>query len=164
MDDLTVRTGRVVDGKFYTDSVADQAVRDACAKGSSQVAPQSPESAMEAGGLRIEAVLWTTGAAEGFVLLAAQELDHTLEPGEVRSGLETAACDCGAVETSFLSVGGDRPCETCGVSKAPEVSDGCFSCGSVLQTRPRKAGMMMSSGASSPGLGISQGVGGEGPG
>ena len=60
----------------------------------------------------VEAVpgLWTTGAAEGFVLLAAQELDHTLEPGdvvaEVRSGLvETAACDCGAVETNFLSVG-----------------------------------------------------------
>ena len=58
----------------------------------------------------VEAVpgLWTTGAAEGFVLLAAQELDHTLEPGdvvaEVRSGLvETAACDCGAVETNFLS-------------------------------------------------------------
>ena len=86
----------------------------------------------------VEAVpgLWTTGAAEGFVLLAAQELHHTLEPGdvvaEVRSGLvETAACDCGAVETSFLSVGEDGPCETCGVSKAPEVSDGCFSCGSV---------------------------------
>ena len=44
-----------------------------------------------------------TEDAEGFVLLAAQELDHTLEPGdvvaEVRSGLvETAACDCGAVE------------------------------------------------------------------
>ena len=58
----------------------------------------------------VEAVpgLWTTGAAEGFVLLAAQELDHTLDPGdvvaEVRSGLvETAACDCGAVETSFFS-------------------------------------------------------------
>ena len=31
VDDLTVRTGRVVDGKFYTDSVADQAVREACA-------------------------------------------------------------------------------------------------------------------------------------
>ena len=58
----------------------------------------------------VEAVpgLWTTGAAEGFVLLAAQELDYTLEPGdvvaEVRSGLvETAACDCGVVETTFLS-------------------------------------------------------------
>ena len=34
MDDLTVRTGRAVDGKFYTDSVADQAVREACARGS----------------------------------------------------------------------------------------------------------------------------------
>ena len=45
--------------------------------------------------------------------------------------METAACDCGAVETSFLSVGEDGPCETCGVSKTPEVSDGCFSCGSV---------------------------------
>ena len=34
----------------------------------------------------VEAVpaLWTTGAAEGFVLLAAQELDHTLEPGDSR--------------------------------------------------------------------------------
>ena len=89
----------------------------------------------------VEAVpgLWTTGAAEGFVLLAAQELDHTLEPGdvvaEVRSGLvETAACDCGAVETSFLSVGEDGPCETCGVAKAPEFSESCFSCGSVERT------------------------------
>ena len=52
MDDLTVRTGRVVDGKFYTDSAADQAVREACAKGSSQAAPQSPESAMEALGFK----------------------------------------------------------------------------------------------------------------
>ena len=48
VDDLTVRTGRVVDGKFYTDAVADQAVRDACAKGSSQATPQSPESAFQA--------------------------------------------------------------------------------------------------------------------
>ena len=87
----------------------------------------------------VEAVpgLWTTGAAEGFVLLAAQELDHTLEPGdvvaEVRSGLvETAACDCGAVETTFLSLGEDGPCETCGVAKAPE-----FSCGSGERTAVR---------------------------
>ena len=89
---------------------------------------------------------WTgpaaSGAAEGFVLLAAQELDHTLEPGdvvaEVRSGLvETAACDCGAVETNFLSVGEDGPCETCGVAKAPESSDGCFSCGSFERTAVR---------------------------
>ena len=92
----------------------------------------------------VEAVpgLWTTGAAEGFVLLAAQELDHTLEPGdvvaEVRSGLvETAACDCGAVETNFLSVGEEGPCETCGVAKAPEFSDGCFSCGSFERTAVR---------------------------
>ena len=92
----------------------------------------------------VEAVpgLWTTGAAEGFVLLPAQELDHTLEPGdvvaEVRSGLvETAACDCGAVETCFLSVGEDGPCETCGVAKVPEFADGCFSCGSVEQTAVR---------------------------
>ena len=83
----------------------------------------------------VEAVpgLWTTGAAEGFVLL---------EPGdvvaEIRSGLvETAACDCGAVETNFLSVGEEGPCETCGVAKAPEFSDGCFSCGSVEQTAVR---------------------------
>ena len=89
----------------------------------------------------VEAVpgLWTTGAAEGFVLLAAQELDHTLEPGdvvaEVRSGLvETAAC---AVETTLLSVGEDGPCETCGVAKAPEFSDGCFSCGSGERTAVR---------------------------
>ena len=86
--------------------------------------------------------LWTTGAAEGFVLLAAQELDHTLEPGdvvaEVRSGLvETAACDCGAVETNFFSVGEEGPCETCGVAKAPESSDGCFSCGSGDRTAVR---------------------------
>ena len=49
----------------------------------------------------VEAVpgLWTTGAAEGFVLLAGL--------------VETAACDCGAVETNFLSVGEEGPCETC---------------------------------------------------
>ena len=34
------------------DSAADQAVREACAKGSSQAAPQSPESAMEALGFK----------------------------------------------------------------------------------------------------------------
>ena len=92
----------------------------------------------------VEAVpgLWTTGAAEGFVLLAAQELDYTLEPGdvvaEVRSGLvETAACDCGAVETTFLLFEEDGPCETCGVAKAPELSEGCFSCGSSERTAVR---------------------------
>ena len=42
VDDLTVRTGRVVDGKFYTDSAADQAVREACAKGSSQGGSSEP--------------------------------------------------------------------------------------------------------------------------
>ena len=55
------------------------------------------------------------------MLLAAQETDHTLEPGdvvaEVRAGLvETAACECGAVETVFTSGGEDQVCETCGVS------------------------------------------------
>ena len=92
----------------------------------------------------VEAVpgLWTTGAAEGFVLLAAQELDHTLEPGdvvaEVRSGLvETAACDCGAVETNFFSAGEDALCESCGVFRASEVSDGCFSCGSAERAAVR---------------------------
>ena len=91
----------------------------------------------------VEAVpgLWTTGAGEGFVLLAAQELDYTLEPGDVvgvRSGLvETAACDCGAVETTFLSPKDEGPCETCGVAKAPELSDGCFSCGSSERTAVR---------------------------
>ena len=69
----------------------------------------------------IEAVpgLWTTGAAEGFVLLAAQEVDHTLEPGdvvaEVRSGLvETAACDCGAVESvDRAAVRSYQGCSSC---------------------------------------------------
>ena len=51
--------------------------------------------------------------------------------------METAACDCGAVETSFLSVGEDGPCETCGVAKAPEFSDSCFSCGSAQRTAVR---------------------------
>ena len=50
MDDLTVRTGRVVDGKFYTDSVADQ-VRQS----SSQVTPQSPESANGGVGFQAQA-------------------------------------------------------------------------------------------------------------
>ena len=89
----------------------------------------------------VEAVpgLWTTGAAEGFVLLAAQELDYTLEPGdvvaEVRSGLvETAACDCGAVETTFLSPKEEGPCETCGT--AVRSYQGCGSCS---RTRGRRS-------------------------
>ena len=52
MDALTVRTGRVVDGKFYTDAAADRAVREACARGTSQATPQSAESAMEALGFK----------------------------------------------------------------------------------------------------------------
>ena len=74
----------------------------------------------------VEAVpgLWTTGAAEGFVLLAAQELDHTLEPGdvvaEVRSGLvETAACDCGAVETRGRALRSLRVASPAGLSSGP---------------------------------------------
>ena len=51
--------------------------------------------------------------------------------------METAACDCGAVETTFLSPGEGGPCETCGVAKAPEFSEGCFSCGSGERTAVR---------------------------
>ena len=52
MDDLTVRTGRVVDGKLNSTRTRWRTIRDACAKGSSQAAPQSPESAMEALGFK----------------------------------------------------------------------------------------------------------------
>ena len=51
--------------------------------------------------------------------------------------VETAACDCGAVETSFLSAGEEGPCETCGVAKASEVPDTCFSCESAERTAVR---------------------------
>ena len=51
VDDLTVRSGRVIDGRFYTDSEAEQAIRDACSKGS-VAAPQSAGAALEALGVR----------------------------------------------------------------------------------------------------------------
>ena len=51
IDDLTVRSGRVIDGRFYTDSEAEQAIRDACSKGS-VAAPQSAGAALEALGVR----------------------------------------------------------------------------------------------------------------
>ena len=51
VDDLTVRSGRVIDGRFYTDSEADQAIRDACSKGS-VATPQSAGAALEALGVR----------------------------------------------------------------------------------------------------------------
>ena len=79
VDDLTVRTGRVVDGKFYTDAVADQAVRDACAKGSAQVAPQSPESAMEALGFKPKPPAHDE---------ARSDTNHPTRPGTFR-GLES---------------------------------------------------------------------------
>ena len=51
VDDLTVRTGRVIDGRFFTDAQAEGAVREACAKGV-VAAPQSASSALEALGVR----------------------------------------------------------------------------------------------------------------
>ena len=51
VDDLTVRNGRVIDGRFYTDSEAEQAIRDACSKGS-VATPQSAGAALEALGVR----------------------------------------------------------------------------------------------------------------
>ena len=51
VDDLTVRSGRVIDGRFYTDNEADQAIRDACSKGS-VATPQSAGAALEALGVR----------------------------------------------------------------------------------------------------------------
>ena len=51
VDDLTVRSGRVIDGRFYTDNEADQAIRDACSKGS-VTTPQSAGAALEALGVR----------------------------------------------------------------------------------------------------------------
>ena len=51
VDDLTVRSGRVRDGRFYTDSEAEQAIRDACSKGS-VAAPQPAGAALEALGVR----------------------------------------------------------------------------------------------------------------
>ena len=50
VDDLTVRAGRVIDGRFFTDAQAEAAVREACAKGA-VAAPQSATSALEALGV-----------------------------------------------------------------------------------------------------------------
>ena len=74
----------------------------------------------------------SSGRAGGSVL-RRRLVDRSRLPCGLRR-VETAACDCGAVETCFLSVGEDGPCETCGVANAPEFSDGCFSCGSVERT------------------------------
>ena len=51
VDDLTVRSGRVIDDRFYTDSEADQAIRGACSKGS-VATPQAAGAALEALGVR----------------------------------------------------------------------------------------------------------------
>ena len=50
VDDLTVRTGRVIDGCFMTDAEAEREIRQACAKGALAV-PQGAGSALEALGV-----------------------------------------------------------------------------------------------------------------
>ena len=50
VDDLTVRTGRVIDGRFMTDAEAEREIRQACAKGALAV-PQGAGSALEALGV-----------------------------------------------------------------------------------------------------------------
>ena len=84
----------------------------------------------------VEAVpgLWTTGAVGGV-------RSPRFKRSTTRSSLATWSLRSGqvwwrprpatAARTSFLSVGEGGLCETCGVSKVPEFSDGCFSCGSV---------------------------------
>ena len=47
VDDLTVRAGRVVDGRFLTDAQAEAETRSACKKGA-LASPQSPGSALKA--------------------------------------------------------------------------------------------------------------------
>ena len=47
MDDLTVRSGRVVDGVAYRDCEYDQELREACRR-VPQVPPQAPHEALEA--------------------------------------------------------------------------------------------------------------------
>ena len=92
----------------------------------------------------VEAVpgLWPTGEGKGFVLLAAQECDHSLQPGEVvaevRSGLVcTAACGCGAIETVFESEPSPQACADCGVAVASVDHDPCFACGSASRAAAR---------------------------
>ena len=92
----------------------------------------------------VEAVpgLWPTGEGKGFVLLAAQECDHSLQPGEVvaevRSGLvSTAACGCGAIETVFESEPSPQTCADCGVAVASVDHDPCFACGSASRAAAR---------------------------
>ena len=50
VDDLTVRTGRVIDGRFMTDVEAEREIRQACAKGALAVI-QGAGSALEALGV-----------------------------------------------------------------------------------------------------------------
>ena len=51
VDDLTVRTGRVVDGRFLTDEEAEKEIREAC-QGAAVEAPQTASSALEALGVK----------------------------------------------------------------------------------------------------------------
>ena len=83
----------------------------------------------------VEAIpgLWQTGARKGFVLLAATEEDASIHPGdvvaEVRAGLvETAACECGAVETVFRTEPQTNSCESRGISKLAKHEESCFAC------------------------------------
>ena len=61
VDDLTVRTGRVIDGRFLTDAEAEREIRQACAKGALAV-HQSAGSALEA--LGVNTNLKGTGKAK----------------------------------------------------------------------------------------------------
>ena len=77
-----------------------------------------------------------------FVLLAATEEDASLHPGdvvaEVRAGLvETAACECGAVETVFRTEPQANPCKSCGISKLAKHEESCYTCGSTERVAAR---------------------------
>ena len=90
----------------------------------------------------VEAVpaLWQTRGREGFVLLA--EEDASIHPGdvvaEVRAGLvETAACECGAIETVFRTEPQADLCESRGISKLAKRKESCFACGSSERVAAR---------------------------
>ena len=61
VDDLSVGTGRIVDGRFMTDAEAEREIRQACAKGALAV-PQGAGSALEA--LGVNTNLKGTGQAK----------------------------------------------------------------------------------------------------
>ena len=106
VDDLTVRSGRVIDGQFYTDSEADQAIRDACSKGS-VATPRSAGAALEALGVRQQGATDKRSKHDS----AKADTNHPTRVSVSRSrlGLSGFGWVCGVPGRAFCLVAGHGP-------------------------------------------------------